>query len=284
MKTTRRQSLRYLAGIAAGGALAGCAMLKPSERFNFVLVHGGWQGAWCWDKVAPLLREQGHQVSAVDLQGQGAARTPIEQINLSTYTKRVTDALDAQSAPAILLGHSSGCLFASQAAEERPEKVRTLVFLSGYVALNGESGRALQGADPGTKVPAVLLVDFRPGTKIPLQTRLDVSKPDAVKLAFYNDCSDADANAAIARLVPEPAAPSGQPLRLSAERFGRLDKVYVHCSKDNAISLPRQRQFAAKWPVRKVITLGSGHSPFLSMPGRLSEVLASGIYASSSTS
>jgi pimeloyl-ACP methyl ester carboxylesterase len=281
MKTTRRQSLRYLAGIAAGGALAGCAMLKPSERLNFVLVHGSWQGAWSWDKVVPLLRNAGHQVTAVELQGQG---TPIEQINLSTYTKRVTDALDAQSAPAILLGHSSGCLFASQAAEERPEKVRTLVFLSGFVALNGESGRALQGADPGTKVPPILLVDFRPGTKIPLQTRLDVSKPDAVKLALYNDCSDADARAAMARLVPEPAAPSGQPLRLSAGRFGRLDKVYVHCSKDNAISLPRQRQFAAKWPMRKVITLDSGHSPFLSMPKRLSEVLASELHESTTTS
>ena len=281
MKTTRRQSLRYLAGIAAGGALAGCAMLKPSERLNFVLVHGGWHGAWMWDKVVPLLRNAGHQVSAVELQGQG---TPIEQINFSTYTKRVTDALDAQGAPAILLGHSSGCLFASQAAEERPEKVRTLVFLSGFVALNGESGRALQGADPGTKVPPILLVDFRPGTKIPLQTRLDVSKPDAVKLALYNDCSDADARAAMARLVPEPAVPSGQPLRLSSERFGRLDKVYVHCRKDNAISLPRQRQFAAKWPMRKVITLDSGHSPFLSMPKRLSEVLASELHESTTTS
>jgi len=279
MNEERRRILRVLGGIAAGGALAGCGPVRRGERLSFVLVHGGWHGPWCWDKVAPLLREQGHQVSAVDLQGQGAARTPVEQINLGVYTKRVTDALDAQGAPAILLGHSSGCLFASQAAEERPEKVRTLVFLSGFVALNGESGRALQGADPGQKVSPVLLVDFRPGTKIPLQTRLDVSKPDAVKLAFYNDCSDADARAAMARLVPEPAAPSGQPLRLSAERFGRLDKVYIHCSRDNAISLPRQREFAAKWPVRRAITLDSGHSPFLSMPARLSQVLGSDLYA-----
>jgi pimeloyl-ACP methyl ester carboxylesterase len=279
MNEERRRMLRILGGIAAGGMLAGCGTLASRERMNFVLVHGGWHGAWCWDKVSPMLREQGHQVSAVDLQEQGAARTPAEQINLGVYAKRVTDALDAQGSPAILLGHSSGCLSASQAAEERPEKVRTLVFLSGFVALNGESGRALQGADPATKVPPVLLVDFRPGTKIPYQTRIDVSKPDAVKLAFYNDCSDADARAAMARLVPEPAAPSGQPLRLSAERFGRLDKIYIHCSRDNAISLARQREFAAKWPLRRALTLDSGHSPFLSMPARLSQVLGSELYA-----
>jgi len=80
------------------------------------------------------------------------------------------------------------------------------------------------------------------------------------------------------------AKQTGQPLRLSSERFGRLDKVYVHCRKDNAISLPRQRQFAAKWPMRKVITLDSGHSPFLSMPKRLSEVLASELHESTTTS
>lgn len=275
MKTSRRQSLRYLAGIAAGGALSGCGILAPRERLNLVLVHGSWHGPWCWEKLAPLLREQGHEVTAVDLQG----RTPVEQINLGVYVRRITDALDAQSSPVVLVGHSSGALSASQAAEERPEKIRTLVYLSGFVALNGEAHRNLLGADPGQKVSPVLLVDFRPGTKIPYQTRLDVSKPDAVKLAFYNDCTEADARAAIARLVPEPAAPSGQPLRLTPERFGRVEKIYVHCSLDNAISLGKQREFAAKWPMRKVVTLDSSHSPFLSMPARLAQVLGAELYA-----
>ena len=275
MNAERRWMLRVLGGFAAGSALAGCGAMRPRERLSFVLVHGAWHGAWCWEKLVPLLREQGHEVSAVELQGQGAARLPAEQINFAVYTKRVTDALDAQRAPAVLLGHSSGCLAASQAAEKRPEKIRTLVFLSGFVASNGEAHRALVGADPGQKVSPVLLVDLRPGTKIPLQTRIDTSKPDAVKLAFYNDCSDADARAAMARLVPEPAAPSGQPLRLSAERFGRVDKVYIHCTRDNAISLARQREFAAKWPVRRTVMLDSGHSPFLSMPARLSQALDS---------
>jgi pimeloyl-ACP methyl ester carboxylesterase len=275
MDAERRRVLRGLGGAVAGGALAACAPLQPRERLSFVLVHGAWHGAWCWEKLVPLLREQGHDVSAVELQGHGAARLPVERLNLDVYTRRVTDAVDAQGARSVLVGHSSGCLAASQAAEERPEKIRTLVFLSGFVASNGEAHRALVGADPGQKVSPVLLVDFRPGTKIPLQTRIDTSKPDAVKLTFYNDCSDSEARAALARLVPEPAAPSGQPLRLSAERFGRVDKIYIHCAKDNAISLARQREFAAKWPLRRAVTLESGHSPFLSMPARLAQVLGS---------
>jgi pimeloyl-ACP methyl ester carboxylesterase len=277
MKTTRRQSLRYLAAIAAGSALAGCGILAPRERLSFVLVHGSWHGPWCWEKLAPLLRAQGHQVTAVDLQGG----TPAEQLNLPAYVKRVTDALDAQGSPVVLVGHSSGGIFVSQAAEERAEKIRTLAFLSGFVMANGESGREAMrpGSDPGTKLPPLFRLDFRPGTKIPLQTRIDVSNPDAVKFAFYNDCSDADARAAIARLVPEPTAPSGQPVRLTPERFGRVDKAYIFCSTDNAISLGKQREFAAKWPMRKVVTLDSSHSPFLSMPARLAQVLDAELHA-----
>ena len=151
--------------------------------------------------------------------------------------------------------------------------VRTLAFLSAFVAADGESHRDLIGGDPAQKVSPVLQVDFRPGTRIPLQTRIDVSKPEAVKLAFYNDCSDQDAQATMARLVPEPAGPGGQPLRLTAANFGSVDKVYIHCALDNAVSLARQRQFAAKWPMRKTVTLEAGHSPFISMPARLASEL-----------
>ncbi len=272
MRTTRRQLLRTLGGIAALGALGGCAGLGGAARQNFVLVHGSWHGPWCWDRLAPLLRGEGHRVTAVDLQGG----RPAGEQSLAAYVKRVTDALDAQDAPAVLVGHSSGGIHASQAAEERPEKVRTLVFLSGFVLANGESGRDAfkPGSDPGTRLPPLFRPEFRPGTKIPLQIRLDTSNPDAVRLALYNECTEADARAAIARLVPEPAAPGGQPVRLTQERFGRVDKAYVHCSRDNAISLAKQREFAAKWPMRRTLTLEADHSPFLSVPARLAQALA----------
>jgi pimeloyl-ACP methyl ester carboxylesterase len=269
--TTRRHVLRNLAGIAAGGVLAGCGALAPRERHNIVLVHGSWHGPWCWEKLAPLLRAEGHSVTAVDLQ----AGRPAAESNLAAYVRQVTNALDAHNGASILVAHSSGGIHASQAAEERPEKVRTLAFLSGFVLANGESGRDAfkPGSDPATKLPPLFRPDFRPGTKIPLQIRLDTSNPAAVKDALYGDCSDAEVRAAIARLVPEPAAPGGQPLRLTAERFGLVTKAYVFCARDNAISPAKQREFAAKWPMRRTATLDSSHSPMLSMPERLARVL-----------
>jgi Alpha/beta hydrolase family len=34
---------------------------------TFALVHGAWHGAWCWERLAPLLQQAGHDVVAMDL-------------------------------------------------------------------------------------------------------------------------------------------------------------------------------------------------------------------------
>ena len=40
---------------------------------RFVLVHGGFHGAWCWAKMIPEREKLGHTALAIDLPG-GAAR------------------------------------------------------------------------------------------------------------------------------------------------------------------------------------------------------------------
>lgn len=43
---------------------------------QFVLVHGGWQGGWCWEAVAPIRRQAGHDdVLPVELVTQSTARS-----------------------------------------------------------------------------------------------------------------------------------------------------------------------------------------------------------------
>lgn len=93
---------------------------------TFVLIHGGWHGAWCWDRVAPLLEQGGHEVVSFDLPGHGEDRTPSVEVTLEGYTDRVVEALDALSEPVVLVGHSLGGTAISQAAERRPEKIEKL--------------------------------------------------------------------------------------------------------------------------------------------------------------
>ena len=250
MKTTRRDALRLLAGAAAGGALAGCSSLEglralaPRNRSNFVLVHGSWYGPWCWDKLAAAMRAMGHTVTAVDLRGSA----PAGQASFASYVKGVAGALAAQDEPAILVAHGAGGVYASQAAEERPEKVRTLVFLAGVVPGANESGH--DAMKPGVGAGA---------------------SPSPA--ALCSDCGELDVIETAQRLVPEPAAPGGQPVRLTQQRFGKVDRAYIYCSRDKAISLWKQREFAEKWPMRRTLTLDASHSPFLSMPERLAHAL-----------
>ena len=55
----------------------------------YVLVHGSWQGSWCWEKVVPILREAGHEVVAPDLPGHGEDETPAAEVTLAAYAERV---------------------------------------------------------------------------------------------------------------------------------------------------------------------------------------------------
>ena len=41
---------------------------------TIVLIHGHMHGAWCWEKVVPLLEAKGHKVVAFDLPARGDAR------------------------------------------------------------------------------------------------------------------------------------------------------------------------------------------------------------------
>jgi len=90
---------------------------------TFALVHGAWHGAWCWEKLTPLLRQAGHDVVAPDL--------PIDDNTASfdTYADVACAAVDECSDDLILVGHSYGGLLARLFAERHPEKVGGLVLV-----------------------------------------------------------------------------------------------------------------------------------------------------------
>src|SRR4051794_1073601 len=97
---------------------------------RFVLVHGAFGGAWCWEPVAVELRQRGHSVVAVDLRGSGGDRTPGEEVTLDAYAERVCEALAAGPEPAVLVGHSMGGVVITQAASRCPRQVSRLVYVA----------------------------------------------------------------------------------------------------------------------------------------------------------
>ena len=68
--------------------------------------------------------------------------------------------------------------------------------------------------------------------------------------------------------------PLATPVKLTAERFGRVPRAYVHTSEDQTVSLGLQKQMlAAAGGASPVITLKSSHMPMLTQPKALAAAI-----------
>ncbi len=232
----------------------------------FVLVHGSWHGGWCWAEVAPLLEAAGHRVLAPDLRGLGAETIPAAEVTLQTWVDQIGDLLRGQPEPVVLVGHSRAGIVVSEVAEAMPDAVAALVYLCAFLPQDGESLIQLAQSDRQGQILPHVAVDEERGCHT-----LD---QDAARDLLYGQSPVAAAERAVARLRPEPNAPTFTPVRLTEERFGRVPRFYIRCANDRVISPELQDRMAAASPCRRVFTLAADHSPWLSAPGELADLLA----------
>jgi pimeloyl-ACP methyl ester carboxylesterase len=232
---------------------------------TFLLIAGAWHGAWCWQKLVPLLEAQGHRVHTPDLPGTGADNTDPAKVTLEGWARFVADLIVAESEPAILLGHSRGGVVISRAAELLPERIRRLVYLAGYLVPAGGTLAETARCDQESLVPPNM-VPAEGGHTCNLRASV-------IRDALFGLCADADYEWALARMRPEPLKPLVTPLRVTHERFGSVPRTYIECSQDRTITLGAQRRMHAALPCDPVLTLASDHSPFLSQPAALAQML-----------
>ncbi len=232
---------------------------------TFVLVHGAWHGGWCWERLVPLLTAKGHQVLAPDLPGMGEDTRALGSDPLDEWAGFVAELVAGADAPVILVGHSRGGIVISEVAERVPDSIAMLVYLTAFLLQPGQTLVDITERHPEVGPAAAI----RP-TDDPLRVTVDREQAMAI---FYNLTAEGDARAAVSRLSPEPIAALTTPVRISAERFGRVPRAYLEARNDRAISLEMQREMQAVLPCKPVITLEADHSPFYSALPELAEAL-----------
>jgi pimeloyl-ACP methyl ester carboxylesterase len=232
---------------------------------TYVLIHGAWHGAWCWERVVPMLERAGHRVRAPDLPGHGKDRTPTRDVTLQGYADRICRVLDAATEPVVLVGHSMGGIAITEAAERRPEKVRVLAYVSAFLLRDGETLVQIASGDREALVMPNLVVSEDQASA--------TLRPEAVRDAFYGNCAPEDAAHAQSRLVPQALGPFQTPVRTTPGNWGRIPRVYIGCARDRAITPPVQQKMCAALPCRKVVALDTDHSPFYSAPRELADHL-----------
>ncbi len=233
---------------------------------RFVLGHGAFAGGWCWEPVVTELERRGHTVSAPDLPGSGADRTPVQDVTLDAYVDRVCAELAGSPEPAVLVGHSMGGVVITQTAARCPERISRLVYVAAFLPRDGQSLVALtelpEGAGDG--VQANMTVGGEPPVA-------EMSR-EACREVFYGTTPAERAEWALDRQGGQPVVPFVTPVALD----GGVDDVprsYVLCTEDRAIPPRLQRHMVAQSPCTDVLELPVDHSPYLSATAELVDFL-----------
>ncbi len=232
---------------------------------TFVLIHGAFHGAWCWEKTTPLLEAAGHQVVTPALPGHGNNPCPRAEMGQERYGDEMTEIIKDLDGPVTLVGHSMAGMVITGVAERIPEKLERLVYLTAYLPLSGDCIRDLVKFKPAP--------NRRWKTEDTDGTPLVVVGDEEVGTVFYNDADDATVQWAKAQLIPEPAAAFTDRVTFSEARYGAVPRDYITCRKDAAILPELQDIMMERAGVRRTVTLETGHSPFATDPDALVQAL-----------
>jgi pimeloyl-ACP methyl ester carboxylesterase len=231
-----------------------------------LLVHGAWHGAWCWDRVVPLLVGEGIEVHTIDLPGHGASTAPLG--DLHDDAAAVAERLEAiGQADVVLVGHSYGGAVITEAGVH--DSVGRLVYVAAFALDRGESCNRAGADDPA----AVTIVhDGRPALGDALLRTDDdllVLDPVLSPACLYRDCDPETVAWAMARVGPQRLETLRQPPRNIAWR--QRPSTYAVCAQDMTVHPDLQRIMAARctdsveWP--------TGHSPFLVRPELVADLV-----------
>ena len=91
---------------------------------------------------------------------------------------------------------------------------------------------------------------------------------------IYNTSPAAAVEKAMELQRPMARKPLGTPLRLSAENFGRVPRVYFEALEDKAIPIEYQRKMLQVMPCEKVVTFAADHVPMASATGSVHQGVA----------
>jgi pimeloyl-ACP methyl ester carboxylesterase len=234
-----------------------------------VLVHGGWHGGWCWQKVIPFLEAAGHEVYAPTLIGLAERASELSpDVGLDTHIQDVVGLLEEKNLHGVILvGHSYGGMVITGVVDQAPERIAHLVYLDTFVPRDGEAM-----VDVSPRLVRLLLRK---------QTRSDGWRVDSQ--GTYGVTTEPDRSWVLSQVTPQPLKTLEQPLHLKNPAIvSATPRTYIECASGGLFSLLMQRILAhllapralppteAGWRLRQLPT---GHDAMITMPRELADLL-----------
>ncbi|KAM6476689.1 Alpha/beta hydrolase fold-1 [Trichoderma sp. SZMC 28011] len=238
--------------------------IVTAEKPTIFLVPGAWHEPDCWDAVTLQLEEYGYPFSTVQLLSSGGELSTSVAEDASHIQKSISKLADAGK-DIILVMHSYGGIAGTESAKGLLKKDRQAEGkLGGIISLVYITAFLLP---PQTSLASFL--GFMPPWVVFDGDKMTV---DGAENIFYNDLPEHQTKDAIAKLNHQ-AKPTFY-TNLTYPAYQEVPASYLLCEKDNAIPFVAQQAMAGiGGPGLTSYVCSSSHSPMLSMPGKVVEVI-----------
>jgi pimeloyl-ACP methyl ester carboxylesterase len=235
---------------------------------HYILIHGAWEESRIWDDVSPVLRQNGHEVTAVDMPGHGANSQPISDVTLANYVEAVAGVIRQIDHKVVLVGHSMAGAVISQVAELIPDKIEHLIYVAAFLLKDsGSVLEAMQSDSAGELLPEIVFSGDQSYASVPV---------GALRRVGFHDVEES----VIARILPlmaerQATEPFMAKVVVTDENFGSVPKTYVRTSIDKVTTPALQDEMISNWKVESVLDIESGHFPAFSVPEELASLILS---------
>lgn len=232
-----------------------------AQALTYVLIPGGWHGAWSWRPVAERLRAAGHRAITLTLPGLNDGDDP------SGY--RLTDAVDyvvnevrrLELPDVILVAHSWGGYPAAGAAHLLVGRVSKIVYFNAVVPMRGKS--VVDDSTPDDRELTLRLIAESP---------VDAIAPtlEFVEQRFMQGVAPELQRFVADLLTPQPGGYFLDALGIDA---ASLDIPAAYIASDNDHSLPCSgAEFAARVGVQPILVPGT-HNAMLTHPDEIATAI-----------
>lgn len=239
---------------------------------RFVLVHGAYHGAWCWEKLIPELEQWGHEALAIDL--PGCTEQPGEVASHATWRAMFRDVVQDGD---VLVGHSMGGFAVSLAADEVPDRVARVIYLTAAAPNEGETmGASLAdaAANDWPTVAGMPSEEFMELVELPHQgPSVRLTNQAAANALFYHDCSPEDQDWAWEHLTALPIAMAQEPYHLTRFWTAPVPRDYVVATDDRCLPPDLANEFMNRLGLSTAFSIVASHSPFISRPADTATLL-----------
>ncbi|MDM4767973.1 alpha/beta hydrolase family protein [Pelomonas sp. SE-A7] len=226
---------------------------------DFVLVHGAWHGAWCWQRLLEPLWAGGHRVFTVSLTGVGERAHQLSpDIRLATHIQDVQAVIEAEELQdVILVGHSYAGMVITGVADRLADKLAALIYLDAVIPLSGEAWSSRHA--PETQAQR--------RTAIAQHGFIPAAPPSVLGL------TGADAAWVERRQTPHPGGVYDDPLHFDAERWAGISRYFIDCTAPALPTIAIARERAREQPGWQVYEIATGHDAMVSAPDELLAIL-----------